>query len=100
MVALSITAVTPGFGAVVDDVKLHPDLDAGTVSALRQALLDHKVIFLRDQSLDPASLTELGRRFGQPTPAHPVEPSVVVHPEVLSLASPEGARADGWHSDR
>jgi taurine dioxygenase len=99
MAELSVTAVTPGFGAVVGDVKLRPDLDAGTIDALRQALLAHKVIFIRDQSLDAAALTELARRFGEPTPAHPVEPAVEGHPEVLSLDSDEGARADVWHSD-
>jgi alpha-ketoglutarate-dependent taurine dioxygenase len=99
MAALSITAVTPGFGAVVDDVKLRPDLDVDTVAAVRRALLDYKVIFLRDQSLDPSDLTALATLFGEPTPAHPVEPSVEGHPEVLSLDSDEGARADVWHSD-
>src|SRR5688572_22023726 len=99
MPAISVTEVTPGFGAVIDDVKLQADLDDDTVVALRRALLDHKVIFLRDQSLDPAALTGLARRFGEPTPAHPVEPSVEGHPEVLSLDSDEGARADVWHSD-
>lgn len=97
--SLSVTEVTPGFGAVVDDVKLRPDLPDAEVAALRQALLDHKVIFLRDQSLDPGTLRQLAARFGEPTPAHPVEPSVEGHPEVLSLDSDEGARADVWHSD-
>jgi taurine dioxygenase len=99
MASLTVTEVTPGFGAVVDDVKLRADLDGETIAALRQALLDHKVIFLRDQSLDPAAMTALATRFGEPTPAHPVEPSVEGFPEVLSLDSDEGARADVWHSD-
>jgi len=99
VVTLSITPVTPGFGAVVNDIKLRPDLEADTITALRQALLDNKVIFLRDQSLDPAALTALATRFAEPTPAHPVEPAVEGHPEVLSLDSDEGARADVWHSD-
>ena len=62
MVELSITPVTPGFGAVVGDLKLRPDLEADTIAALRSALLEHKVLFFRDQSLDPAALTKLGRR--------------------------------------
>ena len=47
----------------------------------------------------PASLTGLARLFGEPTEAHPVEPSVEGHPEVLALDADEGARADVWHSD-
>jgi taurine dioxygenase len=83
----------------VSDVVLTPDLDDASVAALRRALLRHKVLFFRRQSLDPASLTALARRFGTPTGAHPVEPSVEGHPEVLSLDAEEGARADVWHSD-
>jgi taurine dioxygenase len=80
-------------------VALSADLDDDTVVALRRALLRHKVLFFRGQPLDPGSLTGLARLFGEPTEAHPVEPSVEGHPEVLSLDSDEGARADIWHSD-
>jgi alpha-ketoglutarate-dependent taurine dioxygenase len=69
------------------------------VAELRRELLLHKVLFFRGQSLDPGSLTGLARLFGAPTEAHPVEPSVEGHPEVLALDSDEGARADIWHSD-
>jgi taurine dioxygenase len=96
---LTVTEVTPGFGAVVDDIKLRPELSDDEVAGIRSALLDHKVLFFRDQSLDPTALTAVACRFGEPTPAHPVEPSVEGHPEVLSLDSDEGARADVWHSD-
>lgn len=41
----------------------------------------------------------MATRFGTPTEAHPVEPSLEGHPEVLPLDSVEGARADVWHSD-
>lgn len=96
---LAVTPLTTVLGAVVNGADLATDLDAGTVGAVRRALLEHKVLFFRNQSLDPAALTRLACRFGEPTPAHPVEPSVEGHPEVLSLDSEEGARADVWHSD-
>lgn len=96
---MSVTEVTPGFGAVVDGIKLRPELSDDEASGIRGALLEHKVLFFRDQSLDPSSLRAVAACFGEPTPAHPVEPSVEGHPEVLSLDSDEGARADVWHSD-
>jgi alpha-ketoglutarate-dependent taurine dioxygenase len=96
---IEVVPVTPALGAEVRGVALHPDVEDATVAAVRSALLDHKVLFFRGQSLDPASLTRLACRFGEPTPAHPVEPAVAGHPEVLSLDSDEGARADVWHSD-
>jgi taurine dioxygenase len=99
MAALDVIPVTPALGAEVQQLRLTPDLDDEIVAAVRSALLAHKVLFFRAQSLDPATLTALAERFGEPTPAHPVEPSVEGHPEVLSLDSDEGARADVWHSD-
>src|SRR3954447_2545482 len=91
--------LTPTLGAEVSEIALRPDLDDEAVRAIRDALLEHKVLFFRGQSFDAGTLTEFACRFGEPTPAHPVEPSVEGHPEVLSLDSDEGARADVWHSD-
>ena len=96
---LDVDPLTTVLGAVVSGVELTPDLDAASVAALRQALLRHKVLFFRRQSLDPGALTGVARLFGEPTEAHPVEPSVEGHPEVLALDADEGARADVWHSD-
>jgi len=99
MARLDVSRVTPQIGAVVAGVTLEPGLDDASVAQVRAALLEHKVLFFRRQSLDAATLTKLASRFGEPTPAHPVEPSVAGHPEVLALDSDEGARADVWHSD-
>jgi taurine dioxygenase len=99
MPAVDVQPLTPSFGAVVGGVDLSAELDAATVADVRAALLARKVLLFRGQHLDPAAMTRLAARFGVPTPAHPVEPSVEGHPEVLSLDSEEGARADVWHSD-
>ena len=99
MSGIDVVPLTTVLGAEITGVGLTPDLDDLVVARMRAALLDHKVVFLRNQSLDPASLAGVARRFGEPTEAHPVEPSVEGHPEVLSLDANEGARADVWHSD-
>lgn len=99
MALLAVEPLTPLLGAEVSGMTLDADADDRTIAAVRQALLEHKVLFFRKQSFDAGTLTQLARRFGDPTPAHPVEPSVEGHPEVLSLDSDEGARADVWHSD-
>ena len=91
--------VSPALGAVIDGVTLDPDMDQGLAQAIRSALLTHKVVWFRHQMLDANSLATLARRFGTLTPAHPVEPSLPGHPEILPLDSAEGARADVWHSD-
>jgi len=91
--------VSPALGAVINDVELVPGIDESTVRDIRACLLAHKVVWFRGQSLDAESLKAVARRFGIPTPAHPVEPSLEGHPEILPLDSEEGARADVWHSD-
>ncbi len=91
--------VTPALGAVVDGVDLAVGIGDDTAAEIRAALLTYKVLWLRGQSLDAASMTALATRFGTPTEAHPVEPSLEGHPEVLPLDSEQGARADVWHSD-
>jgi alpha-ketoglutarate-dependent taurine dioxygenase len=99
MPAVDVLPLTTVLGAEVSGLELTPGLDAGAVDGIREALLRHKVLFFRGQSLDPAALTAVARLFGEPTEAHPVEPSLEGHPEVLSLDADEGARADIWHSD-
>ncbi len=99
LAAMRTRPVSPALGAVIEEVHLTPDMDEGTVRGIREALLQHKVVWFRGQSLDGASLTAVATRFGTPTEAHPVEPSLEGHPEVLPLDSEEGARADVWHSD-
>ncbi len=96
---MHVRAVSPALGAVIEGVRLAPGLDDATVTSIRAALLEHKVVWFRRQSLDGASLTAVATQFGTPTEAHPVEPSLEGHPEVLPLDSEEGARADVWHSD-
>ncbi len=96
---MEVRPVTPQVGAVVSGVTLGPDLPPETVAGLRSALLDHKVLWCRGQSLGPEELRGFAALFGPVTEAHPVEPSLEGHPEILPLDAAEGARADVWHSD-
>jgi|SRR5581483_3495854 len=99
MSGFAVTPLTRVLGARIDGVDLSAALDDATVASIRAALLDHKVLFFRKQSLDAASQAGVAARFGTLTPAHPVEPAVEGHPEILSLDSQDGARADVWHTD-
>ncbi|MGI8492841.1 MAG: TauD/TfdA dioxygenase family protein, partial [Acidimicrobiales bacterium] len=96
---MRLLPVTPALGAVIEGIRLDASMDDAAVAAIRDALLCHKVVWLRDQCLDAAGLTAVASRFGPLTEAHPVEPALDGHPEVLPLDSDEGARADVWHSD-
>jgi taurine dioxygenase len=90
-------------GAVIGGVDLARDLEDGVIAEIRRALLDHGVVFFREQSLSPAEQVELSRRFGPYSPVPFVQP-IPEHPEVIAVVrEPEEAQGFAfggiWHSD-
>jgi taurine dioxygenase len=79
--------------------------DAGTglgddaIAQIRQALLDHKVVFLRDQSLDYARQVAFAERLGPLTLGHPTLASPPDRPFLEEIDSRKGTRANHWHTD-
>ncbi len=99
--SISVQPISGALGAVVDGVDLSEDLDNATASDLHQALLDHCVIFFRDQSLTPEQHLRLGRRFGTLN-VHEFVEAMPGHPEILVVAKNENDKRNfggGWHSD-
>ncbi len=80
---LRITPTTAVIGADVDGVDLRQPLDPGTVARLREALLEHKVLFFRNQDIDDVQQIRFTRYFGAVTPAHPVINGLPDLPEVM-----------------
>ncbi|MEU8094686.1 TauD/TfdA dioxygenase family protein [Micromonospora chalcea] len=98
-VQLDLEPLGPHFGALVHGMDLATATDDEIV-ALRAALVDRKVLFLRDQHLDDDAQVRLGRRIGELTASHPVVGSVdKAHPEVYALDSTDNGFADVWHTD-
>ncbi len=101
--ALRIEPVTPLIGAVVSGVDLSRPLSDNELGAVRQALLDHLVIFFRGQDLTIGQHKAFGRQFGE-LHVHPARDrnGIEGHPEILYLdAGPDTTRVNGddWHSD-
>jgi alpha-ketoglutarate-dependent taurine dioxygenase len=96
--ALQVERLGPAFGAIVDlDLATADD---GQVAAVRAALTEHKVLFFRDQHLDPDRQIALGNRFGELTASHPVVPGLDdAHTEIYALDSADDGYADVWHTD-
>jgi taurine dioxygenase len=67
---------------------------------IRAALLKHKVVFFREQTLSQAQHIGLARGFGE-LEIHPATPSSQSNPEVLHIAhGPESKGQENfWHSD-
>src|SRR4029453_17825851 len=72
-----------------------------TIGAIRKALVEHQVIFFRDQELTPAQQAAFGARFG-PLNIHPYVAGMAGQPEVMEIIKEPSDRINfggGWHSD-
>ncbi len=97
-VDLDISKVTAHIGAEVRGVDISRPLDSSTVSALRAALNDHKVLVFRGVELDDAAQQRFAGSFGDLTSAHPTVPSLDGEPNVLAVDSEHNV-ANHWHTD-
>lgn len=98
---LVVRRVAGAIGAEVSGVDLSRNLDPDTVAALRQALLDHLVIFLRDQPIEPARFLAFARAFGTPV-EYPFVKGLDAFPQIIEVAKLEGETTNFggiWHSD-
>ncbi|MGL3104454.1 TauD/TfdA dioxygenase family protein [Bradyrhizobium sp. BR 1432] len=86
-------------GAEIKDIKLSADLPDQTITAINGLLLEHKVIFFRDQGhLDDAEQERFALRFGKLVP--PALGAAEGTMAILELDSARGGvRADSWHID-
>lgn len=88
-------------GAYVDDVSL---AEAGRSNDLfgeiHAALLEHQVLFFRDQDIAPTDYQTFARRFGQ-VEAHPAYETVPGAPDVQILESTaeNPSKIEVWHTD-
>ncbi len=88
-------------GTEVSGVDLSQDLSEATIAEIRQAFVEHQVIFFRDQALTPAQQLAFGRRFG-PLNIHPYVAGMADYPEVMEVIKEPQDRVNfggGWHSD-
>jgi len=98
---LRIDPIAGALGAEVDGVDLSRPLGAETVTLFLRALLDHLVLFFRDQELTPESLLGAARQFGTPI-EYPFVKGIDGYPEVIEVAKLEHERVNFggvWHSD-
>ncbi len=71
------------------------------MAEIRRALLEHLVIFFRDQPLTPDELVRLARRFGR-LDRYPFVEGLPDHPEIVEVVKREDERVNFggvWHSD-
>ena len=97
---VDILPVAGNIGAEVRGVRVSPALDQDTLQVLYDALLKHKVLFIRGQHhLNDADQEAFARRLGTPV-SHPTVPSKPGTDYIFELDSTNhGGRANSWHTD-
>ena len=97
---LSIRKLTPCIGAEIGGVDLSQALPDVVIDDIRQALLDHRVVFFRDQSITSEQHIAFARRFGD-LEVHPFTSNKPDQPEIILLENDEQnkSRINVWHSD-
>jgi alpha-ketoglutarate-dependent sulfate ester dioxygenase len=95
--ALRVVKLGANIGARVEGVDLAANIDRDTASQINAALLEHKVIFFRDQhDLDDDGQLAFARALGTPTTAHP---TVTSRGHRLLPIDSRYDKANSWHSD-
>lgn len=99
---LRVRRVAPALGAEIRGVDLAGGLDAETYAEVRRALLEHQVLFFKEQrEIAPDVQVAIGKRFGE-LHFHPAAPTMPGHPEIFEIHTHKDSKiANGefWHSD-
>ncbi|MBI1397169.1 MAG: taurine dioxygenase [Betaproteobacteria bacterium] len=98
---LTISRIAGALGAEIGGVDLSAPPDPDVAGALRAALLEHQVIFLRDQPLTPAQFLAFARTMGTPV-EYPFVRGLPEFPEIIEVKKLEHERANFggiWHTD-
>jgi alpha-ketoglutarate-dependent taurine dioxygenase len=102
MTKLKVEAMTPEVGAVVVGVDLRTPLDPATVQEIRQAVLNHGVVFFRDQDLSQEQMLAFMTNFGTPCldPFSVVDKPVAPENALIEMRTLGYRRATSvWHID-
>jgi taurine dioxygenase len=98
--AITARKLALALGAEISGVDLSAPLDDATFAAIHDALMEHQVIFFRDQQLSMERQLELAKRFGPPTYSKKL-PKYEGH-DYTSLIQTDGSTINvggKWHAD-
>jgi taurine dioxygenase len=98
--AIEVTRVARALGALVTGVDLSRELSQSEVDRLGQLLVEHQVLFFRDQPITPQAQARFAARFGS-LHVHPIYPVLPDLPEIMLIDTHPGFLPDNdnWHTD-
>jgi taurine dioxygenase len=98
---ITVKPIAGALGAEVEGVDLSRPLDPAVVTELRQAWLQHLVIFFRDQPLTSEQYLAFAQHFGAPAD-YPMLKGIAGFPKIIEVKKLEHERVNFgglWHSD-
>ena len=98
---IEVRPIAGALGAELHGVDMSRDLEDDVVAEVRQAFLDHLVIFLRDQKVTPQQNVAFARKFGEPI-KYPQLDGLPEAPFITAVVKLENERHNFgglWHSD-
>jgi taurine dioxygenase len=98
--AIQVTRVTPAIGALVEGIDLSQELAPQEIARLGELLVQHQVLFFRDQPLTAQQQVRFAAQFGT-LHVHPIYPVLPELPEILVLDTHKDFLPDNdnWHTD-
>ncbi|RYF38414.1 MAG: taurine dioxygenase [Comamonadaceae bacterium] len=98
---MNIQRISGALGAEISGVDLSREISETVAAQLRDAFLQHGVIFFRQQALKPAQFLQFARVFGQPV-EYPFVKGIDGFPEIIEVKKLEHETVNFggvWHSD-
>ena len=97
---MKIERLSPALGAIISGIDLNATLNGEAQQGLQAALVEHQVLFLRQQFLQAEQQRDLARLFGD-LHIHPIYPAHERVAEVMVLDSHKQDLRDNelWHTD-
>jgi taurine dioxygenase len=98
---ISVAPISGALGAELSGVDLSGPLSDDLIGDIRAALLQHHVIFFRDQHLTPSQHLAFGRRFGE-LQVHDFVEGMADNDEILEVRKEDYETRNfggGWHTD-
>src|SRR6202051_3191990 len=98
--AIELTRMNRALGAIVSGIDLSQNLPQSVIDRLGELLVEHQVLFFRNQPITPEAQRNFAARFGS-LHIHPIYPVLPELPEIMLLDKHGGFLPDNdnWHTD-
>ena len=98
--SIQVTRVARALGALVSGVDLSQELPQPQIDRLGELLVEHQILFFRNQPISPQQQARFAARFGT-LHVHPIYPVLPELPEIMLIDTHPGFLPDNdnWHTD-